>query len=187
MKITQEKTILEMVGVMIEKNRKRGAGTAYIQFLTAVYREAHDDKNFGEALEACLCLNFDHAPTIEQVEVSLAKMEGGIRPLLVDRGIVEPRPMPPTLNPSAEDGKETYRLTELPAIHIDSWVEGISNMTGIDKVYKEAHEMAGLEINEDDPICPAEMESEYTALAEKYDFRFNRKGQIVSYNLNKGE
>ena len=94
---------------------------------------------------------------------------------------------PTTLKPSAKDGEETYRLTELPSIHIDSWVEALANMTGIDKVYTEAHEMAGLEINEDDPICPAEMEGEYTALAEKYDFRFNRKGQIVSYNLNKGE
>ena len=94
---------------------------------------------------------------------------------------------PNVLNPIAKDGEVTYKLTELPAINIDSWVEALANMTVIDKVYTEAHEMAGLEINEDDPICPAEMENEYTALAEKYNFRFNRKGGIVSYNLNKGE
>lgn len=85
----------------------------------------------------------------------------------------------------SKDGEATYKLTELPAIHIDSWVEAIANMTGIDKVYKEAHEMAGLAINEDDPICPGEMEDEYTALADKYDFRFDSKGNIVSYNFNK--
>lgn len=84
-------------------------------------------------------------------------------------------------------GHGEFKLSELPSIHIDSWVEGISHMTEIDKVYKEAHKMAGLEIDEDNPICPAEMEAEYTALADKYDFRFDSKGRIVSYNLNKGE
>ena len=96
--------------------------------------------------------------------------------------------MPDDVQTSFKDaGNGEYKLSELPSIDIDSWVEGISAMCDIDKVREEAYKMAGLEIDEDNPICPAEMEDEYTALADKYDFRFNSKGRIVSYDLNKGE
>ena len=78
-----------------------------------------------------------------------------------------------------------YHLHELPSIHIDSWVEGISNMSDIDEIRKEVYDMAELTEDEDDPICPGEFEKEYDALAEKYDFRFDRSGRIVSYNLKK--
>lgn len=92
MKITQVMDILKVLGIIIERNREIGSGPKYIRFLLEVYLKVYDDKDFGRALEACLCLNFNNAPTIEQVELSLAKMEGGIRPLLVDKGIVRPMP-----------------------------------------------------------------------------------------------
>lgn len=91
-------------------------------------------------------------------------------------------------NPREVDDGTTYTLPELAEkVHIDSWVEGISAMCNMDEIRKEVYEMAGMEEDEDDPICPAEFETEYTELAEKYNFRFNRKGQIVSYNLKNGK
>lgn len=80
---------------------------------------------------------------------------------------------------------KTYHLTELPSVHIDSWTEGISNMCDMNEIRKEVYDMVGMVENENDPICPAEFESEYTELSEKYDFRFDSEGKIVSYNLNK--
>ena len=84
------------------------------------------------------------------------------------------------------EDERTFSLPELAeAVDIDSWVEGISAMCDIDAVRKEVYEMAGMVEDEDNPICPAEFETEYTELSKKYDFRFNRKGQIVSYDLKK--
>ena len=88
-------------------------------------------------------------------------------------------------NPREVDDGTTYTLSELAEkVHIDSWVEGISRMCAIDAVRNEAYKMAGLVEDEDDPICPGEIEDEYTELSNKYKFRINRKGEIVSYNLN---
>ena len=82
----------------------------------------------------------------------------------------------------------TYTLPELATkVDIDAWVEGISAMCGIDSVRKEAHALAGLVEDEENPICPGEMENEYTKLGKKYKFRFNRKGEIVSYDLTAGK
>ena len=89
-------------------------------------------------------------------------------------------------NPKEVDDGTTYTLPELAEkVDIDSWVEGISAMCGMDEIRKEVYDMAGMVEDEDNPICPAEFESEYTALAEKYAFRFNRKGVIVSYDMTK--
>ena len=89
-------------------------------------------------------------------------------------------------NPKEVDDGTTYTLPELAEkVHIDSWVEGISAMCAMDDIRKEVYDMAGMVEDEDNPICPAEFESEYTALAEKYAFRFNRKGIIVSYDMTK--
>lgn len=83
------------------------------------------------------------------------------------------------------DPNRTYTLPELAdKVDIDAWVEGISAMCGLDAIRKEAYDMAGMVEDENNPICPGEFEKEYTELAEKYKFRFNRKGQIVSFNLN---
>ncbi len=91
----------------------------------------------------------------------------------------------PIIYVNTKDGT-TYTLPELAEkVHIDSWVEGISAMCAMDEIRKEVYDMAGMVEDEDNPICPAEFESEYTALAEKYAFRFNRKGQIVSYDMTK--
>lgn len=91
-------------------------------------------------------------------------------------------------NPREVDDGTTYTLSELAdKVHIDSWVEGISAMCAMDAIRNEAYKMAGLVEDEDNPICPAEMEDEYTELSNKYKFRFNRKGQIVSYFLTGGK
>ena len=91
-------------------------------------------------------------------------------------------------NPREKDDGTTYTLPELAEkVHIDSWVEGISAMCAMDEIRKEVYDMAGMVEDEDNPICPGEFETEYTELAEKYHFRFNRKGQIVSYNLKAGD
>ena len=80
-------------------------------------------------------------------------------------------------------GKGDYTLSDLAANDIDTWVEGISNMSEIEAVRKEAYAMAGMEIDDDNPVCPAELEEEYNALAEKYGFRFYRDGRIMKYDL----
>ena len=84
------------------------------------------------------------------------------------------------------EDERTFSLSELAyEVDIDSWAEGISAMCAIDAVRKEVYDMAGMVEDEDNPICPAEFETEYTELSKKYDFRFNRKGEIVSYDLTK--
>lgn len=83
--------------------------------------------------------------------------------------------------------KKTYELHELADIDIDAWVEGISAMVDIAEVRDEAYLLAGEEFNEDAPLCPAELETEYNMLARKYKFRFTRKGAVASYNLNVGK
>ena len=85
-----------------------------------------------------------------------------------------------------EDPNRTYTLSELAEkVDIDSWVEGISAMCAMDEIRKEVYDMANMVEDEDNPICPAEFETEYTELADKYKFRFNRKGEIVSFDLTK--
>lgn len=85
--------------------------------------------------------------------------------------------------PREKDDGTTYRLAELPAVDIDSWVEGISAMSDIDEIRKEVYDMADKVEDEDNPICPAEFEKEYTELSDKYNFRFNCLGEIVRYDL----
>ena len=82
--------------------------------------------------------------------------------------------------------KDLYRLRELESIDIDSWVEAISRLSEFDKVRKEAYEMAG-RVENAEVDCPAELEKEYTELADKYDFRFDREGRIAEFNITKGE
>ena len=94
MKIVKKMGPLEMLEKMIEANRLGGSNPKYVEFLTSVYNQAYRDCNFAAALEACLSLSAGDYPTLAKVEICLAKMEGGIRPLLESRGIVEPRPMP---------------------------------------------------------------------------------------------
>ena len=83
------------------------------------------------------------------------------------------------------DTTRTYTLPELAdKVDIDAWVEGISAMCNMNAIRTEVYNMAGKVEDEDNPICPAEFETEYTELAEKYKFRFNSKGEIVSFYLN---
>lgn len=89
---------------------------------------------------------------------------------------------PDDVKVSFEDGdSRLYRLSELLAVSIDSWVEAMCAMSGIDKVRLEACKMAGFE--EDSLECPAEFEKEYKILADRYGFRFDCNGRIAKCDL----
>jgi len=107
---------------------------------------------------------------------------------LVDHDYIAPKVDIAFGNQHEVDDGTTYTLPELAdKVDIDSWVEGISAMCNMDAIRKEVYDMAGMVEDEDNPICPGEFEKEYTELADKYKFRFNRKGQIVSFFLNGGK
>ena len=92
MVIAKEMSFLEIVEELIERNRKHGAGDKYMSFLIRVYDAAYRDRDLANGLETCLHFSVGYAPTIEVVERALARMDGGIRPLLEQVGVVEPQP-----------------------------------------------------------------------------------------------
>ena len=94
MKIATEICICTILQKIIKDTRKHGKSKRYLDFLEKIHGEVQRDEEFGKMLELGLSFNLNGVPTIKQVEISLAKMEGFIRPLLESRGIVEPRPMP---------------------------------------------------------------------------------------------
>lgn len=70
---------------------------------------------------------------------------------------------------------ETFTLTELPSkCGIDSWVEALAFLDDF-----WGHLIEGYK--DDRQECPAEYEEEFTAFADKYEFRFDRYGNIVSH------
>ena len=113
----------------------------------------------------------------ESIEDALAKAEENEQ----DNEYCDLFDYPDDVQTSFKDARgKLYRLPDLLR-NIDTWVEGISAMSEIDAIRKEAHEMAGME--EDESDCPAELEREYTLLADKYGFRFDEMGHIVQYDL----
>lgn len=92
MVISKEVSLPALLWDMIEHNLEEEADPKYIHFLCNVQLEAIKDKAFCDSLETLLHYYGGAFPSITKVELTLAKMEGGIRPLLEDRGIVEPRP-----------------------------------------------------------------------------------------------
>lgn len=94
MKIATEMHLCTILQKIIKDTRKHGKSKRYLDFLEKIHGEVQRDEEFGKMLELGLSFNLIGVPTIKQVEISLAKMEGVIRPLLESRGIVEPRPMP---------------------------------------------------------------------------------------------
>jgi len=83
--------------------------------------------------------------------------------------------------------KKTFGLRELADIDIDCWVEGISHLSDVPGVMREAYAMKGWKHpkNEEDLECPAELETELTCIANRDNFRFDSKGNIVSYDRSK--
>lgn len=81
--------------------------------------------------------------------------------------------------------KKTYKLEELVAIDIDSWVEAIAKLDDNKKVraevLKEADESAVARWKDMDE-CPAELENEFTIVANRHNYRFDERGNIVSFD-----
>ena len=92
MVISVEMDLLDLLAKMIEVNRSREADAKYIEFLVGVYAAAYGDPDFANHLESLLELSgYGPFPSLQRVEQTLAKMDGGIRPLLEEKGIVEAR------------------------------------------------------------------------------------------------
>lgn len=92
MVVAKEVPLVRLMAEMIERNREKGASSRYLSFFIRVHGACCQDKTFAERLEACLKFHTLMFPTIEMVERALARMDGGIRPLLEEKGIVEPMP-----------------------------------------------------------------------------------------------
>ena len=92
MTIAVEKPFGEILEEIILQNLRQGAEDKYVDFLVAVHKNVEEDKSLAECLEVCIKANSGPFPTIKRIEVELAKMDGGIRPLLEEKGIVEPMP-----------------------------------------------------------------------------------------------
>lgn len=72
-------------------------------------------------------------------------------------------------------------LDDLAMVDIFSWVRAISAMSEMDRMRAEACALAGVKDSED--MCPAELEKEYTELANRYGFLFDAEGAIKCYAL----
>ena len=79
---------------------------------------------------------------------------------------------------------KTFALEELVDIDIDSFVEAMGHLNDDPVFHKEALAMADedtrREYKRDE--CPGVLEDEYTALARRDKFRFDKKGNIVSFD-----
>ena len=92
MVVAKEMSLLEILAELIDHGRRIGVEPKYMSFLVKVYDNAYRDNGFAECLESCLNFSSGYAPSLDKVELTLARMEGGIRPLLEDKGIVKPLP-----------------------------------------------------------------------------------------------
>ena len=92
MVVAKEMSLLDILAELIDHCRHRGSEPKYMSFLVKVFDNAYRDNGFAECLETCLHYSSGYAPSLDKVELTLARMEGGIRPLLEDKGIVKPLP-----------------------------------------------------------------------------------------------
>lgn len=92
MVVAREMSLLDILSELIDHCRHSGSDPKYMRFLLKVYDNAYRDNGFAECLESCLNFSCGYAPSLDKVELTLARMEGGIRPLLEDKGIVRPLP-----------------------------------------------------------------------------------------------
>lgn len=81
-----------VAAMLLNSNRKPNKDDKYVDFLVAVLRNVETDANFSDCLEVALKFSTGPFPTLERVEKELARMGGAIRPLLEEKGIVEPMP-----------------------------------------------------------------------------------------------
>ena len=80
---------------------------------------------------------------------------------------------------------ETYKLAELVNVNINSWVEALGQLDDEPEfraeVLKEADEIARDRWRQMDE-CPAALEDEFTAVANRHNYRFDRDGMIISFD-----
>ena len=80
---------------------------------------------------------------------------------------------------------ETYKLAELVNINTDSWVESLGQLDVKPEfraeVLKEADEIALDRWRQMDE-CPAELEDEFTTVANRHNYRFDMDGKIISFD-----
>lgn len=80
---------------------------------------------------------------------------------------------------------KTYTLAELVNVNIDSWVEALDQLDDKPEfkteVLKEADEITLDRWRQMDE-CPAELEDEFTAVANRHNYRFDRDGMIISFD-----
>ena len=80
---------------------------------------------------------------------------------------------------------KTYTLAELVNVNIDSWVEALGQLDDKPEfkaeVLKEADEITLDRWRQMDE-CPAELEDEFTTVADRHNYRFDKNGKIVSFD-----
>ena len=80
---------------------------------------------------------------------------------------------------------ETYTLAELVNVNIDSWVEALGQLDDKPEfkaeVLKEADEITLDRWRQMDE-CPAELEDEFTTVADRHNYSFDKNGKIVSFD-----
>ena len=82
------------------------------------------------------------------------------------------------------DKVQTYALDELVDIDIDALVEAMGHLNDDPVFHNEALAMADEDTRREyeSDECPSVLEDEYTALARRDKFRFDKKGNIVSFD-----
>lgn len=82
------------------------------------------------------------------------------------------------------DKVQTYALEELVDIDTDAWVEAMGHLNDDPVFHKEALAMADEDTRREyeSDECPGALEDEYTELARRDKFRFDEKGNIVSFD-----
>lgn len=78
---------------------------------------------------------------------------------------------------------EGYTISQLES-DIDSWMNAMTALYSQKGVAKEAYAMANIAYPADDSrlICPAELEDELKAIANRDNYRFDGDGKILSFN-----
>lgn len=79
--------------------------------------------------------------------------------------------------------KKTYSLDQLVDTNIDAWVMAMSALDDVKGFRREALVLADAKTIAQwkmNDRCPAELEAEFTTVANRHNYRFDRNGKIVS-------
>lgn len=84
-----------------------------------------------------------------------------------------------------DKNEKTYTLEELVDLNIDSWVEAMGHLDDLPDFKKEVMAEADeidIERWKRMDECPAELESQFTEVANRHNYRFDKDGNIVSFD-----